>query len=526
MNDRAHQLQPVQLTAEIIEAFAGTFLSPRYDALAATPAFHRLAWEAYCATDALVDLAAPREHAKTTACSFVFILAEIMFRVSDYVILVGSTEENAAEILSNITEECRENDDLREEFEIAELERDSQTDLIIRFRDGHRARVLARGAEQKIRGKMWNGKRPNLLVCDDMEDDEQVENKERRTKFRRWFFRAARQAVSRRGRIRVHGTILHEDSLLARLQKNKAWRSLFFKAHRSYDDFSDRLWPAAWSEARLRSRRQEFIEDGDSGGYSQEFLNDPQDNADAYLRKVGFVGMTPEDHQRPKVVYAAADFAVSKEDLANRTSFTIGGKCPLNLIHVIDQRVARWASFEIVPRLDLSMNSWSYIEDERSGGFRVGWIIEMIFIQRLWNPEYFFVEDGVIWKAVKHMVYNQLREEDCPINIVEVPSIKDKATRGRPFQKRHRSGMMRYDMAGEWYAGYETELLRFTGSSQATLDDQFDSTSLLVAGYELYKPEAAEEEDFEEEEELSMRAAAHNRRQRGIGSGRSAVTGY
>ncbi len=504
------RILPVQLTAELIEAFAGTFLSPRYDGLASTPQFHRETWKAYCADDPLVDLAAPREHAKTTACAFVFILAEVLFRKSDYVILVGSTEENAAEILSNIIEEARENDDLREEFGIKELERDSQTDIVCRMDDGHRWRILARGAEQKIRGKMWNGRRPNLLVCDDMEDDEQVENKERRAKFRRWFFRAARQAVSRRGRIRVHGTILHEDSLLARLQKNKAWKSLFYKAHQSFDDFSNRLWPSAWSEERLRARREEFIQDGDSGGYSQEFLNDPQDNADAYLRKGDFIPMSPEDHARPKILYAAADFAVSKDDLANRTSFTVGGKCLNNLIHVVDERVDRWVSLEYV------------------NGEKRGWIMEMIAIQRAWNPDFFFVEDGAIWKALQAIIYNQLREEDCPINLVAIPSIKDKATRGRTFQKRHRSGMMRFDKDSEWYVSYEQELLRFTGASQATLDDQFDSTSLLCIGIENYKPEA-EQEDFMEEEELMLRELAIRRRGQPATHdwrGRSTVTGY
>ena len=519
------KVHPVKLTSELIEAFAGTFLSPRYDGLAATPQFHREAWKAYSADDPLVCLAAPREHAKTTACAFVFILAECLFRISDYVILVGSTEENAAEILSNIIEEVRENDDLREEFGILELERDSQTDLIVKMEDGHRWRVLARGAEQKIRGKMWNGRRPNLLLCDDMEDDEQVENKERRAKFRRWFFRAARQAVSRRGRIRVHGTILHEDSLLSRLMKNGAWKHLFFKAHKSFDDFSDRLWPEAWSEERLRQRRKEFVEDGDSGGYSQEFLNDPQDNADAYLRKGDFIPMSPEDHQRPKMVYAAADFAVSKDDLANRTSFTVGGKCVQNFIHVIDQRVGRWASLEKLYDLSKLPPGAGFLDASTGGGYETGWIIEMILIQRRWNPEFFFVEDGVIWKAVKMMVYNAMREYDCPINIVEIPSVKDKATRGRTYQKRHRSAMMRFDKEAEWYPGYEQENLRFTGGSQASLDDQFDSTSLLCIGFENYKPEMGKE-DFEEEAELLMQELAARRTKSAPNDGRSLVTGY
>lgn len=501
-------MTPVKLTADLIEAFAGMYLSPRYDNPVPTPDFHREGWKLYCSEHPQCMLIAPRDHAKSTAFTFDFTLAEVCFRVSDYVILIGSTEDMAAEQLSNIREELLENEDLRRDFQIEKFEQDSKTDIIVRCKDGHRFRILARGAEQKIRGKMWKGKRPNLIVADDCEDDEQVENRDRRAKFRRWFFRAAKQALSRTGRIRVHGTILHEDSLLNRLRKNKTWRHLYFQAHASFDDFSGILWPAAWTEERLKSRRQEFIEDGDAAGYSQEFLNDPQDNSEAYLRRQDFLPMTQADRERQKIIYAAADFAVSKEDKANRTSFTVGGKCLLNLVHVIDQRVGRWASLE-----------------RTNDGHLTGWIMEMILIQRRWHPDYFFVEDGVIWKSIKRIVYNTLREEDCPMNIVEVPSVKDKATRGRTLQKLHRSGMMRFDKDAEWYPGYEQEMLKFTGYGQATLDDQFDSTSLLCIGFETVKPQV-EEDDYMEEEELSIVEMNRRRRIYGADGGRSAVTGY
>ena len=210
--------------------------------------------------------------------------------------------------------------------------------------DGHRLRILVRGAEQRIRGKLWKGKRPNLMVCDDMEDDEQVENPERRKKFRRWFFRAAKQALSQYGRLRVHGTVLHEDSLLARLRKMSTWQHLYFKAHRAFDDFSNILWPARWDEEKLRARRQEFIDDGDSPGYSQEFLNDPQDDAEAYLRRDDFIPMSASDHETRKVLAVGCDFAVSVQDMANCTSFTVGGPDANNVVHHIDFRVGRWST--------------------------------------------------------------------------------------------------------------------------------------------------------------------------------------
>lgn len=498
----------VKLSSDLIESFAGVFLSPRYDDARPTPPFHRQAWALYASDHPQVCCVAPRDHAKSTGLTFDYILAEVLFRTSDYVILISSTEDKAAEQLSNISDELHDNEDLRREFGVQGFETDGKQDIICVMNDGHRFRILARGAEQKIRGAMWKGKRPNLIVCDDMEDDEQVESKDRRAKFRRWFFRAAKQALSKSGKIRVHGTILHEDSLLARLQKNKTWSSLFYKAHRSFDDFSDILWPERWTEEQLRARQQEFIEDGDAAGYSQELLNDPQDSMSAYLRRDDFIPMRPDDFEFPKRIGVGWDFAVSKADLSNRTSCTVGGKDAANLVHHLDFRVGRW-------------NPTVSPAEKAAGDF--GWIDLMFEIEQRWHPETHFVEGGVIWNAVKNIVFQEMQVRDKFLNIVVLNPIKDKATRGLSLKKRHRAGATRWNTHAEGYEGAKEEMLRFTGSAMARLDDQFDSCATLHIGFD--GEALVEEEDFFTDDERELEAGFWNRGN-AADRGRSQTTGY
>lgn len=78
---------------------------------------------------------------------------------------------------------------------------------------------------------------------------------------------------------------------------------------------------------------------------------------------------------------------------------------------------------------------------------------------------------------------------------------------------------MRFNKDSTWYEEYEYEMLRFTGSSDAILDDQFDSTAILVKGFELMAE--VEVEDFDEEEEVEVKRFSQH-----INSGRSATTGY
>ena len=82
-----------------------------------------------------------------------------------------------------------------------------------------------------------------------------------------------------------------------------------------------------------------------------------------------------------------------------------------------------------------------------------------------------------------------------------------------------RAGGMRFNKKADWYPGYEGVMLRFTGRSDAVQDDEFDSTAILVKGFDLMAE--LEEDDFIEPEEAEMLYNDPRQYQ-----GRNAVTGY
>jgi len=143
----------------------------------------------------------------------------------------------------------------------------------------------------------------------------------------------------------------------------------------------------------------------------------------------------------------------------------------------------------------------------------------MIDIQQQHDPICFFVEDGVIWKALEPMLNKEMRAKGCFMLCIPMPSVKDKAVRGRSLRKRMRSQSMLFDKEADWYAEYEAELLRFTGYSDAVLDDQFDSTAILSRGFD--DMPILDEEDFMTDDELTERHMTPKASQ-----GRSTTTGY
>src|SRR5512143_1150302 len=129
-------------------------------------------------------------HAKSTAITHAYTLASVLFRERSFVVIVSGTEAQSVLFLSDIKRELLENEDVRELFGVERIIKDSETDIIVQFEDKQQFRILAKGSEQKLRGLKWRNKRPDLIIGDDLEDDEQVLNKERREKFRNWFFGA------------------------------------------------------------------------------------------------------------------------------------------------------------------------------------------------------------------------------------------------------------------------------------------------------------------------------------------------
>ena len=201
------------LTAGLIEGFVGSVLAKKFDHGTAIPQFHKELWELATSQHQYVAIAAPRGHAKSTAGTLAYTLASLLFRESTFALIVSDTESQACMFLGALKQELSDNEDIIELFGLKKDDKglvrflkDSESDVIVEFADGHKFRVIAKGAEQKLRGLNWNGTRPNLVIVDDLENDELVMNKERRAKLKRWFFGALPPAMSPKGKLRIRGT--------------------------------------------------------------------------------------------------------------------------------------------------------------------------------------------------------------------------------------------------------------------------------------------------------------------------------
>lgn len=301
--------------------------------------------------DALVDeellaCAAPREHAKSTVESIGEPLFCIAMATEHFIILGSDTETQAAAFTAAIKEELQTNEKLRADFPAACGEiRGGDSDFIT----SNGIRVMARGAGQKLRGlhhKQW---RPTLMIWDDLENDEAVESEDRRKKLRKWFFKAVLSSRGKGGRIRIIGTILHPESLLAELmdqELNKRWTKRVWAAPDPDDPQGVSLWPAVWPMERLGTKKEEI----GSVFYAQEFQNNPIDEETALFREEWFQFFTDQELAGLELMhYGACDPSLGKSDRSDFSAIGDGLVAPTGgTIYVDEADIRRRKPQEIV----------------------------------------------------------------------------------------------------------------------------------------------------------------------------------
>lgn len=452
------------LDSETIEGFVGSLLQRKFDQATAIPNFHKELWDLCCdEKNKYVAIAAPRSHAKSTSITFSYLLAALLFRQHQFVVLLSDTEAQAILFLGDIKQELIENEALIKLFGVSKFTKLSETDIIVEMNDGYRFRVIAKGAEQKLRGLKWDGKRPDLILADDLENEEATASQDRREKFRRWFYGALLPVKSEKGKVIVVGTILHMDSLLERLmpiassktsinedlklycnKPNSMWKAVKYRAHNS--DFSKILWPDRFSKQTLQEKKQWYFDQGLPDIYSQEFLNYPIDENTAYFRRDDFLPLDTKDTDSHLVYYAAVDFAVSTKERSDYTVIAVVGVNQEGHILVKDIRRGRWDSHDIIE--------------------------EMFSVQRRYKPELFVVEQGTIEKAIGPFLKREMTQRNVYMNLYPMVPTNDKMKRARSIQARMRAGGIRFDKDATWYPMLEDEMVRFPKDKH---DDQVDA---------------------------------------------------
>lgn len=163
-----------------------------------------------------------RGGAKTTLLSRLYPLWRLANGSVKHILLISDTIDMALSNLQLMKVEIENNANFCYDFGIKVGDTWTNDEVAINTSDTA-AKIKCYGSGKRIRGANFLGKRPDLIVLDDIENDENVRSKQQRDKLFNWYTKAILKLPSRTTQytLIVIGTILHHDSVLVRIGKRQ-----------------------------------------------------------------------------------------------------------------------------------------------------------------------------------------------------------------------------------------------------------------------------------------------------------------
>ncbi|MFH1235569.1 MAG: hypothetical protein V1685_01360, partial [Parcubacteria group bacterium] len=194
---------------------------------------------------AFIAVMAFRESGKSIIMNTANVLWSILGQPQKkFAVVVSKTQEQAKTHFSNLKEELLHNELLRADFgPFAEDEREwNKMSLELLY---HSSKIVSISMEQSVRGMKYGALRPDLIVCDDIEDISSEQEESKRNETLQRFSSEILPLGSSGTRIIILGNLICQESLLMRLKKDIADGRIdgIFRAYPIIDDRRRILWP-------------------------------------------------------------------------------------------------------------------------------------------------------------------------------------------------------------------------------------------------------------------------------------------
>lgn len=244
-----------------------------------------------------------------------------------YVVIVGLTQDQAKRHLKNIKQELESNQLLKSDLgPFKEIENDWSSYTLEIPSLG--ARITAVSTDQSIRGTRHGSHRPDLIICDDVEDLASVKTREGRDKVDDFITSEVIPAGSSKTRLVVIGNLLHEDSFIMRLRKRIIDDEFDgqFRAYPLVDEAGNCLWPGKYPTKEAIDAERRRV--GKEKSWQREYMLTIVSDDDKVVQRewIRYYSELPDKSVKGndyRYTAIAIDPAISQRDGADYTAIVI-----------------------------------------------------------------------------------------------------------------------------------------------------------------------------------------------------------
>jgi len=343
----------------------------------------------------LAVICAFRGSSKSTLLTLSYVLWSILgVQQKKFVVIVSQTQDQAKLHFKNLKRELENNKLLQADLGPFQEDEWNTGSLVI---PKYGARIMAVSVDQKFRGIKHDSHRPDLIICDDVEDLNSVKTREGREKTYGWFNSEVVPLGDIGTKIIVVGNLLHKDSLIMRLKQEieEGSRSGLYREYPLLDEKGNCLWSGKYPDEESIEKERLKVS---NFAWNSEYLLNIIDNREAVVQKdwIKYYRDLPNDKGESYTI--GIDLAISEKETADFTAMVCAKIIPQrngsSLIYILPNPINERLSFpDILSRIETLANSFGgkrstkiYVEEAFLQGYLTQFLEKHNFVAEGFKP--------------------------------------------------------------------------------------------------------------------------------------------
>ena len=445
INNRANRAQ-----GEGIMLFGQTYFKEHFPGL--HPEIHTDALALMCSDNKFKACAMPRGHSKSTLISFLLAIYRICFMERKFIVIVSESEDKAKDFVMRIRDELEFNKKLIKDFTNGEGFKTtdwSKTDFITKTG----VRVVAKGAGQSLRGMVFKDTRPDCIILDDFESDDNAGT----PAMMNFILNNVFKSMNKRGvyDICYIGTIICDMAVLHQMLINDEFASMKVEA---LDDNDEMIAPMLLPKEEYGREKRIAHQLGKMSTFYAEYHNNPMvADSEATFKQEYFQYIKEEDLDLQNMnVYIAYDPAmpdrVGKRGKADRSA----------IIVLATDHNENWYVVRVYANRDTPSKNRQLLFN----------------LAKKYKPNKVWMETIAAQRAMYMEIRKEMKDKNIKFPFDEIPSQSGtKEARIEQLQPLYEAGRVYHNKENKEMAELERELLLFGRTSH---DDRSDALSFFL----------------------------------------------
>ena len=384
-----------------------------------------------------------------------------------YLVVICATQRTASKMLLGVSREFLSNSAMHGLMK--EVRENSGLAFEVAYHDAPTVRIEAYGKGAAVRGLSWGAKRPDLVIIDDPQDQEDATSETVTASDWDWFLSDV-YFLGQASRIFIIGNNLGERCIMECIMRNSLRLKFTVNKIPIIDENGKSAWPEKWPLRAIEKEREEFALLGKTDlWYMNKMCECISPLSQKFKREYFKYYNIPPDTSGLNI-YTAVDLAISQKVNADYSAIVTVGVNSSGHWFVLDVEYGRYDPSTTIDAIFSAVQKWRPLT--------VG--IEMVAYQ----------------SALQHFLEKEMPQRGIFFRITPLKAEKKKELRIDAIQPRFAVGTVWFKSKAVWLPEIESELLAYPHGARDDVIDALAYIEQRAATPFVYRREGGLSEDW------------------------------